>query len=107
MNQTRLGSFIEAWANIVIGLGINLLGQLIIFPLVGIHVTFGANLKIMVFFTFVSLARSYVLRRWFNARLHSWLNPMSPELRAAMKHPGVKDVEDLYHLYRHREPMDE
>jgi hypothetical protein len=99
MSQTRLGSFIEAWANIFIGLGINILGQLLIYPVFGIHVTIRTNLGIAALFTIVSLARSYILRRWFNARLHSWLNPMDPALREAIKHPGVKDVERLYRRY--------
>ena len=70
MEQTRLGSLIESAANIVIGFGVALLSQIVVFPLVGIHgVPLTTNLEIGAYFTAISLLRSYVLRRWFNARL--------------------------------------
>lgn len=72
MNQSRIGSLIEAVANVVIGYGIGFVSQLIVFPLVGIeHVALHQNLIISLAFTAISLVRSYVLRRWFNARLHA------------------------------------
>lgn len=71
MNQTRLGSFIEAWINVLIGFGINFVANLLILPLVGFHISISQNLFIGVLYTFVSVARSYVIRRWFNARLHA------------------------------------
>lgn len=71
MNQSRIGSLIEAAANVVIGYLVALASQLVVFPLVGIHVSLGTNLEIGAWFTLISLARSYILRRWFNARLHA------------------------------------
>lgn len=71
MSQTRMGSFIEAWVNIVIGYTINIFANMAIFPWFGIEITLATNLKMGVAFTFVSLARSYVIRRWFNARIHA------------------------------------
>lgn len=70
MNQTRLGSLIEALANVVIGFSINWCANLLILPLFGFNVTGGQAFGIGVFFTAISIARSYALRRWFNARLH-------------------------------------
>ncbi len=70
MNQTRRGSLIEAGANILIGYGIAVGSQLVVFPWFGIHVSFSTNIWIGVWFTAISLVRQYVLRRWFNARLH-------------------------------------
>lgn len=71
MEQSKLGSLIESIVNIMIGLIIALLSQLVVFPLVGIHdVAFSTNLEIAAYFTAISLVRSYVIRRWFNARLH-------------------------------------
>ncbi|WP_413879001.1 hypothetical protein [Candidatus Aalborgicola defluviihabitans] len=32
MNQTRLGSFIEAWINVAIGFAINFVANLVILP---------------------------------------------------------------------------
>lgn len=71
MNQTKLGSFIEALFNVVIGFGVALFSQIIVFPLVGIHVPIETNLEIGAWFTLISIIRSYVIRRWFNARLKS------------------------------------
>lgn len=72
MTQTRLGSLIEAVANVVIGLGVGFAGQLLVFPAVGLqHVALRQNVAISVAFTAISLMRSYTLRRWFNARMHA------------------------------------
>ena len=71
MNQTRLGSLIEALANVVIGFGINWTANMLILPLFGFYVTGAQAFGIGVFFTVISIARSYVLRRWFNARLQA------------------------------------
>ena len=71
MTQTRLGSFIESLMNIAIGFGINFCGNLLILPLFGFDVHVGDALGIGLLFTFVSIARSYIIRRWFNARLHA------------------------------------
>jgi hypothetical protein len=70
MQQTRIGSLIESLMNIAIGYGVALLSQIAIFPFFGIHVPLATNLWIGAWFTLISLVRSYVIRRWFNARLH-------------------------------------
>ena len=70
-SQTRLGSFIEAWINVFIGFGINFVANLLILPLFGYTPTLWENFQIGVLFTIVSVARSYFVRRWFNARLHA------------------------------------
>lgn len=71
MTQTKLGSLIEALMNIGVGYGVAPLSQLIIFPRFGINITFSANLYIGAWFTLISLVRSYIIRRWFNARMYS------------------------------------
>jgi hypothetical protein len=71
VTQTRLGSLIEALANVAIGFGINWLANMTILPLFGFHVTGAQALGIGVFFTVISVARTYALRRWFNARLQA------------------------------------
>jgi len=70
MQQTRAGSLIEALINILIGYCVALASQILIFPLFEIHVPLTTNLWIGAWFTAISLVRSYVIRRWFNARLH-------------------------------------
>lgn len=71
MTQTRLGSLIEALFNVGVGFAINFVANMLIPPLVGFHITPGQNLFIGVLYTVISVARSYVIRRWFNARLHA------------------------------------
>ena len=65
--QTKLGSFVEAWANIPVGFAINYAANMLILPLFGFNtLTYGKAFWIGVAFTGVSLARQYVIRRWFN-----------------------------------------
>jgi hypothetical protein len=77
MSQTKIQSFIESVANVAIGYGVAIVSQLIIFPQFGIHVSLATNLWIGCWFTVVSLVRSYVLRRWFNARIRAAAARMS------------------------------
>ena len=69
MTQTRLQSLIESVMNISIGYLVALGSQLLIFPMFDIHVSLTTNMWIGAWFTLISLVRSYVIRRWFNARL--------------------------------------
>ena len=71
MTQSKLSSLIESLMNIAIGYCVALGSQLVIFPLFDIHVSLMTNIWIGAWFTLVSLIRSYVIRRWFNARLHA------------------------------------
>jgi hypothetical protein len=70
MQQTKLESLIESIFNILIGYWVAIFSQLIIFPLFDINIPFSTNLTIGAWFTLVSLLRSYLIRRWFNAGLH-------------------------------------
>lgn len=83
MNQSRLESFIECAVNIAIGYGVALISQIIIFPIFGIEVDITTNLKIGLWFTVISLARSYVIRRWFDARIHATAHKSASYLRGA------------------------
>lgn len=71
MNQTRLGSFIEVCINIVIGFAINWVANLYVLPLYGFNITGGQAFSMGLVFTVISVVRSYVIRCWFNARLHA------------------------------------
>ena len=68
-DQSKLESFVETCINTAIGYVVALLSQLLVFPLVGIDVPFSTNLEIGAWFTVISVARGYIIRRWFNARL--------------------------------------
>ena len=66
--QTRTHSLVESLTNVAVGFVVALLSQLAIFPMFGIHVPFTANLQIGLWFTAISIARSYLIRRWFTRR---------------------------------------
>ncbi len=72
--QSRWMSFVEAVTNIVVGYGLAILTQIIVFPLFGLHASLSENLLIGCFFVGVSLIRSFVIRRLFDgawmARFH-------------------------------------
>jgi hypothetical protein len=64
--QLKKHSLIESITNVIVGYGVALLSQIIIFPIFGIKVTIRDNVLIGLFFTVVSIIRSYALRRIFN-----------------------------------------
>jgi hypothetical protein len=65
MKQSRLMSLVESVANVVVGYGVAVVTQILIFPVFGLHTTLAQDLKIGAVFTVVSIARSYLLRRVF------------------------------------------
>ena len=70
MRQTKLGSFYEACINVAIGFGINFVANLIILPLFGFNITLANNFYMGLLYTIISVARSYVVRRWFDRKIH-------------------------------------
>lgn len=64
--QTRTTSLIESIANVVIGYGVALASQLIIFPIYGIEISIRTNIAIGIWFTIISIIRSFIVRRIFN-----------------------------------------
>ena len=69
MKQSRLMSLIEATTNVIVGYGVAVVTQILIFPIFGLQTTFGQNLAMGGVFTIVSLFRSFALRRLFEAIL--------------------------------------
>ena len=67
--QSKLDSFIEAWLNVLIGFGISVLANFVIFPLVGIGASTTQIITVGIFMTLVSVARSYLVRRFANKYL--------------------------------------
>ena len=67
MKQSRTKSFVESVANVVVGYGIAVASQMLLFPVFGIHMTMAQNLKIAAAFTIISICRSFALRRLFEA----------------------------------------
>ena len=82
MQQTRLGSLIEACINTLIGFCVAYFAWPIAAFIWSIPYTHSQHFGVVLFFTVISVARGYVVRRWFNHSIHSasiglakWLNP--------------------------------
>jgi len=60
-------SLVESVANVAVGYGIAVLTQILIFPVFGLHTTLAQNLQMGGIFTGVSILRSFLLRRVFEA----------------------------------------
>ena len=58
-------SLVESLTNVVVGYGVALAAQIVVFPLFGLEVSLQQNAAIGLIFTAVSIARSYCLRRTF------------------------------------------
>lgn len=67
MKQSRRMSLIEAIANVAIGYGLAVLTQIAVFPMFRLRASLVDNLALGAVFTAISLARSYALRRIFEA----------------------------------------
>ena len=67
MKQTKCKSLIESVIQTVIGLGTSILIQVILYPMMGIPVTFSQNLIITIVFFTVSIVRGYFVRRIFDS----------------------------------------
>ena len=66
MRQSRSLSLVEAGANVLVGFGIAVLTQMVVFPMFGLKAALSDHLTIGLVFTVVSLARGYLLRRLFD-----------------------------------------
>jgi len=64
--QLKRHSLLESIINVLVGYGIALLSQIILFPFFGIYIPLKTNLWIGFWFTIISIIRSYILRRIFN-----------------------------------------
>ena len=58
-------SLVESLANVVVGYGIAIATQMLVFPLFSLRTSLSDNLMIGAIFTVVSVIRSYTLRRAF------------------------------------------
>jgi membrane protein implicated in regulation of membrane protease activity len=65
MKQSRLMSLVEAATNVVVGYGLAIATQIVVFPWFGIETGLAEHLTIGLLFLIVSLLRSYLLRRLF------------------------------------------
>lgn len=67
MKQSRTMSLVESLTNVAVGYGIAVITQILVFPLFGLSTTLAENMAMGAIFTVVSIARSFTLRRLFEA----------------------------------------
>ena len=67
--QSRLMSLIESLTNVAIGMVVSFFGQIVVSHWYNLPLNFAQNMQIVAFFTVLSVARSFVVRRWFNRRI--------------------------------------
>lgn len=67
MKQSRTMSLVESLTNVAVGYGIAVIAQILVFPLFGLSTTLANNIAMGAIFTVVSIARSFTLRRVFEA----------------------------------------
>ena len=60
-------SMVESIVNVVVGYGVAVVTQILIFPVFGLNATLEQNLQMGAVFALVSIARSFALRRVFGA----------------------------------------
>jgi uncharacterized membrane protein len=63
--QRRWTSLVESVVNCVVGIIVAIIGQILVFPFFGLHVSLADTSLIALIFTGISIARSYALRRLF------------------------------------------
>lgn len=68
MTQSRAMSMVETLTNIAVGLMVSLISQLVIFHAYDVKLPLSSNVEIVLWFTAVSIIRSYCIRRWFNSK---------------------------------------
>jgi hypothetical protein len=91
MTQTKLQSLFESFINIAIGYWISFAANWFILPLFGFNVSISQNFKIGFLYTLVSVARSYMVRRFFNkkhkdAKIKSSVKDMELLANSCVKH---------------------
>ena len=82
MKQSRLMSLVESVANVVVGYGVAVITQIVVFPVFGLHTTLAQNLQMGAIFTIARITRSFTLRRVFEAiRVRTNVNTQDRERR--------------------------
>lgn len=68
MKQARIDSLMEAVTNTLIGFSVSLVTQLIIVRLYQLPISTSVSFQMVGWFTVISVARQYILRRLFDGR---------------------------------------
>jgi len=63
--QSKKYSLIESISNVIIGYSVAILSQIIIFPFFDIHIPLSDNILIGLWFSLISICKTYLVRRLF------------------------------------------
>lgn len=66
VSQPKRYSLLESLTNVLVGFVVGIVSNIVVLPLFGLLVSTKDSILIAVIFTFISIARSYTLRRAFN-----------------------------------------
>jgi hypothetical protein len=66
MKQSKKHSALESAINVIVGLLVSIITQMVLYPILGIPVSIKQNLIITAVFFILSFVRGYVIRRIFN-----------------------------------------
>ena len=62
-------SLIESLTNVAIGMVVSFFGQIVVSHWYNLPLNVTQNMQIVMFFTVLSVLRSYGIRRWYNRRI--------------------------------------
>ena len=62
-------SLIESLTNVAIGMVVSFFGQIAVSHWYNLPLNVAQNMQIVLFFTVLSVLRSYCVRRWYNRRI--------------------------------------
>ena len=68
MSQSKVMSLVESLTNVAVGILVSFASQLVIFNAYGIHIALADNVMMTLYFTAISVVRSYGIRRFFTTR---------------------------------------
>lgn len=80
MQQTKLESLVEVCLNVAIGFFVSFSLWPVVAWLHDLPFSVGQSFTITAIFTITSVARSYIVRRWFNAGLHNTARHITRQL---------------------------
>lgn len=80
MHQTRIQSLVETYINTFIGFMLSFLAWPLAAGVCQLQYTSSQHFGVVLFFTLLSVLRGYVIRRFFNARLHNAAKLLSSKL---------------------------
>lgn len=69
MKQSKKHSALESITNVIVGLLVSILTQMVLYPILGIPVSMKQNLIITAVFFILSFVRGYIIRRIFNNKI--------------------------------------